>query len=182
MSDPKTTTKNGASKVEQIQARVLAPARVALRNLDNGDLAEVLLEELDRRRLDASGNQTDAPGLYAAACAAILGLLGLESGATVDRLASVGRGERGEKTDPSAVIREVAELLGSKWPAEMTPEARATMLAKTLATRFRRRNVDAKEIAAALEKTGSRQRIEWVLRAAKIETTEAGIKAALRNR
>jgi hypothetical protein len=184
MTEKKNSDDEPAHKTADIALR-FAPepdpsCLAALEALPDDEFADVVLKELDRRRLDASGNPTDAPGLYMAAATAVLGMLGLEKSAMVERLASVGRQELSGKLDNSAVIREVAEMLDANWP-EMAVEAKAKMVADTLAARLQR-PVDAELVASALQKTGSRKRIEWVLRAAKIETNENAIKGALKHR
>jgi len=68
------------SKVPNPREQRLAPARHALRELNADDFAEVVLEELDRRRCNfVTGGTTDKPGEYEAACTSMLALLGLES-------------------------------------------------------------------------------------------------------
>jgi hypothetical protein len=69
------------SKVPNPREQRLAPARHALRALDAGDFAEVVLEELNRRCFDfVNGRTTAPPGAYEAASAAVLATLGVPLG------------------------------------------------------------------------------------------------------
>jgi hypothetical protein len=174
--------KNSRDKVTEIQARKLARARVELAKLDAGDLAEVLLGELDRRRLDAQGNPTDAPGLYYAAAVVVLGLLG-RAGAgdvkLVERLAAVGRGELG-KEDASAKAWELVQLLEARWP-KISAKERVRMVARTLEKRFGRAVSEA-EIAYALELPGRVQRVLRLLKAIRQKLSERGFGKALERR
>jgi hypothetical protein len=81
------------SRVPNPREQKLAPARHALRDLDDDDLAEVVLDELNRRggNLVARG-KTAKPSTYEAVVTSVLALLGVERGKLAARLAAVGRG------------------------------------------------------------------------------------------
>jgi hypothetical protein len=61
---------------ERRRAR-LADVERSLQELDAADFTDVLFRELDRRRLDGQGNQTEPEGLYIATTTGLLALLGL---------------------------------------------------------------------------------------------------------
>jgi len=69
-----TGTKNKRSDRER-KAAALSKLGEQIAKVSNRDLADVLLSEFDRRRLDSSGNVKGNPGLYMAAVESMLGLL-----------------------------------------------------------------------------------------------------------
>lgn len=163
--------------------RRLAPAQDALARLAASEVANVLVRELDRRRLDAHGNPTDPEGLHYGLSVGIWKLLGLslegDDAKIADNVAAVGRGVRVKSTsqDNSVPLRELARDLAADWSGIADP---AGMLALTLAKRYRRQ-VTREAVEVALAKKGRRQRLEWLARACGIETSENAIKSALRN-
>ena len=157
--------------------------------LDDDDFAEVVLAELDRRRLDANGNQTDPPGLYNATATGLLALVGElseQDAALAERVAAVGRGVeiRSADSDNAPVLREISTWLDTDWSRI---KDRAGSLAKTLQKRLGR-HVDRQQIANALDVQGKRKRLAAVafaagLRAADGEPIgENAIKSALKKR
>ncbi len=128
------------------RAKRLANAVQVLADLASDELVDVLLSTVDRRRLDAEGNQTDPPGLYMAAVTAIIqlidpGSLNEHDSLLADRLAAVGRGarlrisKRGEFD--SVVIREIAEFVDAAVnSANYCIDDDVEMLALTFEKRF----------------------------------------------
>lgn len=132
--------------------------------LTNAELAELLLLELDRRRLGPDGAPQETPGLYQAATTAVLAILGEDPASIVEgmieQLAAVGRGVRVRSlvTDDAPLIRELAPLveLMKRDPGD---------LARTLSVRLSRA-CDEAAIAEALKRDTANGRVTDVLIAA----------------
>lgn len=185
MTEKQNSGEKARDKIKEIQDRKLGAARAELAKLDNGDLAELLVGEFDRRRLDAEGNQNDKPGQYEAACTSMLALLGLDVSPMAERLAAVGRGVSLGPEKPSVLVREIAELVEALERTENIPESqKPAVLTKTLSERFDC-NVDVGEITFALTRKtkdpnrGRLARIVKVAQAAGVETDEEHARKAL---
>lgn len=163
-----------------------AKAQAALAELNSREVTDVLLEEIDRRRLDEHGNPTDPPGLYDAVATALLAILGqlpsrktlesarelgfssvdeqLETVALAERLAAVGRGVqlRSKIQDHAPAIREIASLVEAMVKSKLVPpEQKPGALARTLAKRWER-EVDEEAMALAIAKKSRNGRVTAV--------------------
>lgn len=110
------------------------------------DLAAVLMRELDRRRLDTSGNPTSPDGLYIAATTAINALLAVKAAdpdeqardaTMVKRLIEVGQYLYSPRQSFMAPILEIATFVDALVKTDNIPTAEKPLrLARTMEKRF----------------------------------------------
>ncbi|MEO8905518.1 MAG: hypothetical protein ABI488_23625 [Polyangiaceae bacterium] len=203
MTKKKTTAKPPAGKwlyrgevpkqpAFRARAERLNEVLVQLRSLTEFDLLDVLLQELDWRRLDVHGNPTNPPGLDLATFAAVEALVAdpakqakheaavdrvgssaekgaqARSKALVARIAAVGRGVPLGKDSPAAVIREIDELVEAMASTDYSATERATMIAKTLSQRLNR-SIAVSGVEKALQARSRNGRVELIVMECGIE-------------
>jgi hypothetical protein len=143
MTEDKDTTAPEARKSWQQRND---EAKAAVAKLSDFDLAALLSFELDRRRLDASGDPTSPDGLYLAAITAINALLGVEAAdlgerardaAMVKRLVEVGQHLYNPRQSFGAPILEIATFVDALVKTDnIPPGEKSSRLARTMESRF----------------------------------------------
>ena len=132
--DSESKQATGWDRVQQALTAHLQPAKAALAELSEDDLATVVVDEINRRRLAEHSTLRDTPGLYEAAVTALLALLKVPTNVTitaangkivvddwesrhnakvVERLAKVALGARlnTKKQDVVGPIREITPMV-----------------------------------------------------------------------
>lgn len=148
------------------QVKRLDDAAQALALLSKEELAELLWWELDRRRLDESGNPISPPGRYEAAAKVVGALLGcvVDGEETlIERIDAVGRGALvvAKDQDTYGPIREIEPLLFAMMKSKTLAEgAKPEALALTFESRWPAlKPIDRKKLEKAWRRksTGDRK-------------------------